>query len=117
MAGLNTSYALPMISTTVAEFLNLPGAVDAGNKDASGGGSSSNVGAITGGVIGAVIAVGVIVAGLIAFLVYRRRQAKAREEARKEENRFVDLDGDEDGNAAALGVGQRRRRDDGVSQT
>ncbi|PWN53848.1 hypothetical protein IE53DRAFT_96302 [Violaceomyces palustris] len=125
----NTRLAIP-VSNNIATFQNLAGAISAdasngnntggGGGDGSGGGGTS-VGAIAGGAIGGAIALGVMVGCGIAFLLYRRRQKKAKEDARKDDAHFVDLDGDEDENgaagAAALTVGRGRRPDGGVPQS
>jgi hypothetical protein len=77
-----------------------------------------STGGLVGGIIGAVIAVAVIVAALVAFLIYRRRQRAKRDEARKEQPQFIDLDGDEDGPGSSAALAARRGRNSGgVSQS
>ncbi|CEH14474.1 hypothetical protein CBOM_02318 [Ceraceosorus bombacis] len=109
-----------------ASFQNLAGALTADEANAGsgndgnggGGGGGTNVGGLVGGVIGAVIAVAIVVAALVAFFLYRRRQKAKREEARKEQPQFVDLDGDEDGQLSPAALAARRgRHDAGVSQS
>ncbi|EST10212.1 hypothetical protein PSEUBRA_000628 [Kalmanozyma brasiliensis GHG001] len=85
--------ALP-IANNVATYNNLPGAIST-SQSSSG---SKSTGAIAGGAIGGAIALGVAIGCLIAFLLYRRRQRAKRDLARREEVRFVDLDGDDDDN-------------------
>lgn len=75
---------------------------------------NSNRNSIIGGVIGGAVAAGILLTLLAVFLFHRRKKIKARDEARKEENRFMDLDGDEDGNTE---LGSRGRKDGEMSQT
>ena len=87
----------------------------------SGGrGSGTNTGAVVGGVIGGVIALAAVSAILIGYWLYKRRQRRLRDAARKEEDHFVDLDGDEDMEEAPGGGGMiraKRRQSGGVRQS
>ncbi|KDN53493.1 hypothetical protein K437DRAFT_96 [Tilletiaria anomala UBC 951] len=127
--------ALPLNGIT-ASFQNLSGAVadstgtgmgTSGNETASGstggsssGGGGSNTGAIVGGIVGAIIALGIVCALGVAYFLWKRRQRKLRDAARKEEDHFVDLDGDEDMVEAPGGGGllrATRRQSAGVRQS
>lgn len=110
----------------VATFQNLAGAIDPSASSNSGGGGGgggggNNVGAIAGGAIGGAIALAIVVGCFIGYLLYKKRQKSKKEEARKEDGHFVDLDGDEDeqGGTSALAASRRRSRyrDGGVQQT
>jgi len=103
LANSNYQLRLP-VSGKVAAFEDLPGAVDLDGKPVRN--KSSSRGNLIGGVIGGAIAAGVLLVLLVVFLLYRRKKIKARDEARKEENRFMDLDGDEDGNAELGSIGR-----------
>jgi len=67
-------------------------------------------------VIGGATALGLVVTILIVLLVYRKRQAMIRMEARREQNTFVDLEVDEDGNPDVL-KSKRKTRDLGVNNS
>lgn len=66
--------------------------------------------------IGGATALGLVVTILIVLLVYRKRQAMIRMEARREQNAFVDLEVDEDGNPDVL-KSKRKTRDLGVNNS
>lgn len=66
--------------------------------------------------IGGATALGLVVTILIVLLVYRKRQAMIRMEARREQNTFVDLEVDEDGNPDVL-KSKRKTRDLGVNNS
>lgn len=109
--GLDTANVLPPLGSTTAQFNDIPGAVKVGNEPASG--KATRTSTIIGGVIGGSVAAGLVIAALVALFIYKKRQKKVREEARREQNIFVDLVGDEDGNPVILGQG--RKKDLGVN--
>lgn len=95
LPNVNILDPLPPGGATTAVFQNLAGAIDVNAK-------RSNTGAIVGGVIGGSVALGLVVAGFICFFIWRKRQALRREASRREQNIFIDLDGEEDGNVGVL---------------
>ncbi|EPQ29593.1 uncharacterized protein PFL1_02812 [Pseudozyma flocculosa PF-1] len=132
LPGKNSTYALPP-SFNLQSFRALPGAINGPTSDSGsssngngngssgsgggGGGGGSNVGAIAGGAIGGAIALVIVIGCLIAFLLYKRRQKRRKEDARKEEVHFVDLDGDEDAASGSEGPGAAARRRSRIVQS